>query len=186
MGSIPDRDLLIRQIKKTAHTVAYQKRLPWDLSTLRKAGYWAARNAQDEYLTKKDSLGGVSFEEYAQGPIGRAMLAAAERLHTEAADGEKAPPSKEEIEAALGAFTAKQWRELTRSLDRSDVDAVKSYVYADAQTPGEQKQREKELEQRFGAKRVNAFLVSIIFRSTELFAADKDERSRLVPVRDAY
>ena len=170
MGSIPDRDLLIRQIKKTAHRVAYQKRLPWDLSTLREAGYWAAHKAQDEYLTKKDSLGGVSFEEYAHGPIVRAMLATAKRLHAEAAAGEKAPPSEKDIEEALKEFTAKEWRDLSpketpeqrkermerprreqwkewtglcRSLNRADLDAVGSYVYGEPQMmPDERKQRE--------------------------------------------
>jgi hypothetical protein len=205
MGSIPDQDPLVRQIKETAHAVAYRKCLPWDLSTLREAGYWAAREARDEYLTEKEALGNPSFEQYAQRAIEEAMLATAERLRAEAAAGEKVPPSKSDIEEALKEFTAKEWRDLNpketreqrkarmewtglcRSLSRADLDAVGSYVYGEAQMmPDERKQREKELEQRFGAKEVNAFLLGIIMRDTELFAADEDERSKLVPVNDAY
>ena len=65
---------MVRQIRETARTIACQKHLPWDLKALKKAGWRAARNLEDEYLTKKERLGGVSFEQYAQRAIEKAMM----------------------------------------------------------------------------------------------------------------
>lgn len=188
MGSFsPEQDLLVLQIKETARTVAYRERLPWDLRALRQAGLRAARAQWEGYRVKKEELGGVSFEEYAQGAIEKEMLATAKRLRAEAADGGKTPPPEEEIEEAIGEFTAKEWRDpnpeetpeqrkarmertgLARSFSRPEVKAVRSYVYGDSHTPEERKQREKELEQRFGTKKVRAFLSGLVLRDTELW-----------------
>jgi hypothetical protein len=215
VDSIPSKDTpkrtedLRRMLASAAREVAFELRLPWNVRELYKAGEEAAAAALKE---QRDSTLGLSWEEFLRLRISQEVWEVGKSIQARV-DSEKAPPSEEEIEAALATFTAKQWRDLnppetpeqrkqrmeqprhkqwkewtglTRSLSRSDVDAVLTHVYADVQTPDERKQREKELEQRFGPKKVNSFLLGIIMRDAELFAADKDERSKLVPVSDAY
>ena len=74
MGSISNLGSSVQQIQETARTVAYREHLPWDLKALRKAGLGAVCNMKDEYLAKKENLGGVSFEQYAQRAIEKAMM----------------------------------------------------------------------------------------------------------------
>jgi|SRR5215216_1877559 len=175
MDSIPDGEALARQIKETAHTVAYRTRLPWDLKGLIEAGFWAAMRAQDEYRAKKEGLGGVTFEAYAQGGIEREMLAIAEGLRAQAADSEKRPPSEQETEMALKAFDASEWKVLIESMDQVEVEMFRSY----------QQQNTEELKQRFGARKVECIEASTIMRSTELWRRS-DGPKGLVAVSDAY
>lgn len=171
MGSIPDQDPLIRQIRETARAVACRERLPWDLRALREAGLCAAWSQKDEYRDKREGLGGVSFEEYAQRAIEEEILATAKRLRASALAGELKPPPDKDIEEALVTFSAQDWSKLIAEFRRGDLEVLRTYVLENLE----------ELERNLGLYKLKTIRGAVAWRGVRLAFG---QSPRLVRVTD--
>jgi hypothetical protein len=160
-------------LTQAVRELAFELRLPWKVEQLFEAGKQGVRAALDN---NSDSRAlGLASEQLLNarirqeiGMAGRAMQAQA------AADGETRPPSEQEMEYALDTFDAEQWNVLIECLGQVDVETLRSHL----------QQNTDKLKQRFGARKIERLKAYTIMRDTELWL--KDNRSKLVPISDAY
>jgi hypothetical protein len=164
---------LRRMLEDATREVAFRLRLPWKVGELYEAGKQAAAAAWKEW---SHSTLGLPREEFLGLRMGQAIEAAGKTMHAQAAaDSKKRPPSEQQIETALKAFSAEQWKILVGSMDQVDVETLRNYL----------RQNTDKSKQSFGARKVERIEANAIMRSTELWRSSEGP-TKLDPVSDAY
>jgi hypothetical protein len=160
-------------LTQAVRELAFELRLPWKVEQLFEAGKQGVRAALDN---NSDSRAlGLPPEQLLNARIRQEIGMAGRTMQAQAAaDGETRPPSEQEMENALEAFDAEQWKVLIQCLGQVDVETLRSHL----------QQNTDNLKQRFGARKIKRLEAFTIMRDIELWL--KDNRSKLVPISDAY
>lgn len=131
------------QLKAAAQQEAYEFRIPWELSRLRKDG---ERGVLEALKAQKERAIGLPFPQAASGEIKKATRAAAERLRARRNNGEEAPPpTEEDVREALETFSKQEWRDLIAEFEEQDLTPLRSYLDAHTEEVGNQLGRTKFL-----------------------------------------
>ena len=182
MGSIPPSepskvgelrrriDECAPQLEDAAHQEAYELRLPWEFSRLRKAG---ERGVLEALKERKGQVLGLPFPQAAYGEIKKATRTEAVRLQAQREDKDEASePSGENIWEALETFSKQEWRDLIAEFEEQDLYPLRSYLDT----------HRGEIERQLGPIKFNAVYGSAVKRRLILFLSQPGVR--MTPVTD--
>jgi len=161
----PDRILL-----GIARGVAFELRLPWRVEQLRQEAAKAYETA--ERRAARSGLPPKQTDELIRRLIYAQVKKAGEGMEDLPPGEEK--PAPERIEAALGTFTAEQWKILVEGFGQVDVEALLSFIQLDAD----------RLKQRLGPRELGRIEERASLRENVLWV--ENNRSTLEPISDPY
>ena len=170
MDSIPTPQQPDQVLANVARKVAFELRRPWRVEELRAK----ALEAYETVEPPSSALGlpRAQVDEWMLWRTYEDVMQAGEGMDALPPGEEK--PAPERIEAALGTFTAEQWKILLEGLGQTDVEALLSFIQQDAD----------RLKQKLGAKEVGRIEERASLRKNVLWV--ENNRSTLVAITDPY
>ena len=150
--------------------VAFELGRPWRVEELRAKALEAYPTAK--HRTARSGLPPKQIDEQIRRLIYEQVKKAGEEMDA-LPFGEK-KPAPERIEAALGTFTAEEWKILIGGFGQVDVEALLSFIHQDAD----------QLKQKLGARELGRIEERASLRENVLWV--ENNRSTLVPISDPY